>query len=166
MIEDRPVLNEDEWVGEYPYAVKEKRTYPSMSYLIWTLRPSYRLPPLWMWLNMFRGRCWCGKEKKDFDKYQRKYCSSKHSAWYYYHMTPNWNHTSYQVLERDRHTCVLCGFSKRGKMEVDHIVALCNGGDMWNKDNLRTLCHECHRDKTREERHEQKRKRLKQEVLI
>lgn len=34
-------------------------------------------------------------------------------------------------------------------LEVDHIVAVCNGGDMWDEKNLRTLCKQCHLKKTK-----------------
>ena len=33
--------------------------------------------------------------------------------------------------------------------EIDHIIAITNGGDPMNLDNLQTLCHECHAKKTR-----------------
>jgi 5-methylcytosine-specific restriction endonuclease McrA len=35
--------------------------------------------------------------------------------------------------------------------EVDHKVALVNGGDMWDVANLQVLCIECHKKKTRED---------------
>ena len=37
-------------------------------------------------------------------------------------------------------------------MEVDHRIAVALGGDMWDEDNLRCLCTECHKKKTREDR--------------
>jgi rubredoxin len=33
--------------------------------------------------------------------------------------------------------------------EVDHRVAIMNGGDQWDEANLRVLCHDCHLKKTR-----------------
>jgi len=36
-------------------------------------------------------------------------------------------------------------------LEVDHIVALVNGGAMWDKSNLRTICNFCHHKKTAED---------------
>ncbi len=35
--------------------------------------------------------------------------------------------------------------------EVDHIKAVALGGDMWSKDNLRVLCVDCHKVKTKED---------------
>ena len=34
-------------------------------------------------------------------------------------------------------------------LEVDHIVAICNGGDAWDESNLQVLCIDCHRKKTK-----------------
>lgn len=35
------------------------------------------------------------------------------------------------------------------KLEVDHIKAVVNGGEMWDEKNLQTLCHACHVWKTK-----------------
>ena len=35
------------------------------------------------------------------------------------------------------------------ELECDHKVAIVNGGSMWDERNLWSLCHECHRVKTR-----------------
>jgi hypothetical protein len=51
------------------------------------------------------------------------------------------------VLERDGHRCRACGkgAEQRGViLEVDHIVAVCNGGSD-EMGNLRTLCRACNR---------------------
>jgi 5-methylcytosine-specific restriction endonuclease McrA len=40
--------------------------------------------------------------------------------------------------------------------EVDHKVALMNGGDQWDEKNLRVLCHDCHLKKTRHDHREKK----------
>ena len=50
--------------------------------------------------------------------------------------------------------------------EVDHILALCNGGDMWDKNNWQVLCDECHKKKTRQDLKERKRIKNKTEKLI
>ena len=49
---------------------------------------------------------------------------------------------------------------------VDHIKALCNGGDMWDKSNWQVLCSECHKEKTRSDLKERKRIRNKTKQLI
>ena len=46
------------------------------------------------------------------------------------------------------------------RLEVDHIIAICNGGDMWDEDNLRTLCNKCHKKKTKKDFKDRKRKKL------
>lgn len=37
------------------------------------------------------------------------------------------------------------------QLEVDHIIAVSLGGEMWDKKNLRVLCSDCHKLKTRED---------------
>lgn len=34
-------------------------------------------------------------------------------------------------------------------LEVDHKVAVALGGDMWDENNMRTLCEDCHKKKTK-----------------
>ncbi len=55
-------------------------------------------------------------------------------------------------------------------LEVDHKVAVANGGDMWDLNNLQTLCHSCHVKKTRRDmiEHRRRKKGLKslEEVII
>ena len=50
------------------------------------------------------------------------------------------------ALDRDGWRCVLC--SKAGRLEVDHIRRLRDGGEMWDLHNLQTLCRKCHFSKT------------------
>lgn len=52
-------------------------------------------------------------------------------------LPPNWGHIRRQILQRDHHTCVLCG---REGNQVDHI----NGPQDHRPQNLRTLCEQCH----------------------
>lgn len=47
--------------------------------------------------------------------------------------------------------------------DLDHIIALCNGGDMWDKDNWQILCSVCHKEKTKKDLRE--RKRLKNNTM-
>ena len=37
------------------------------------------------------------------------------------------------------------------QLEVDHIVAIALGGEMWDKKNLRVLCSDCHKVKTKDD---------------
>jgi 5-methylcytosine-specific restriction endonuclease McrA len=50
--------------------------------------------------------------------------------------------------------------------EVDHIKALCNGGDMWDTSNWRVLCSECHKKKTSQDLKDRKRIRNKTKILV
>lgn len=51
------------------------------------------------------------------------------------------------VLERDGFCCKLCGnTAKKSVLEVDHILAVCNGGEN-DINNLQTLCYECNKGK-------------------
>ena len=54
-----------------------------------------------------------------------------------------------QILDRDGWRCRQCG--RAGRLEVDHIEALEDGGDPWAFDNLQTLCRTCHLAKTSRE---------------
>ena len=61
----------------------------------------------------------------------------------------NWTSIREHVLRRDNFTCTFCGV-KNVNFEVDHILALSNGGNN-NYRNLRTLCRDCHVFKTKKE---------------
>jgi len=50
--------------------------------------------------------------------------------------------------------------------QVDHITALCNNGDMWDKKNWQVLCDECHKNKTKKDLRENKRVKNKTKRLI
>ena len=54
--------------------------------------------------------------------------------------------TKKEVKKRDGGCCLVCGSTYQ--LEVDHRIALMNGGDN-SKDNLGTLCDSCHKKKTR-----------------
>ena len=55
------------------------------------------------------------------------------------------------------------GIPRHHGFEVDHIRALCNGGDMWDKKNWQVLCSVCHVEKTKQDM--KKRKKLKHKKL-
>ena len=54
--------------------------------------------------------------------------------------------TKKEVKKRDGNCCLVCGSTYQ--LEVDHRIALMNGGDN-SKGNLGTLCDSCHNKKTR-----------------
>jgi len=91
----------------------------------------------------------CGEK---LPKFKRKYCSPKCWHKWYHDLAPpkNWSEVRQKVFERDNYACQKCG--RRDKdMECDHIIPIALGGDMWGMDNLQTLCHEHHADKTRKD---------------
>lgn len=62
----------------------------------------------------------------------------------------NWKRLRARVLRRDHHTCTRCPHRDptTRTLEVDHIVP----GDDHSIGNLQTLCVDCHKRKTIEER--------------
>lgn len=81
-------------------------------------------------------------------KNRRHYCSkecmdefNRNFSWYWIRK---------DVLRRDRYTCSICKKRLRKKyLDVDHIIPIRMGGDLYDKANLRTLCKDCHKKKTR-----------------
>lgn len=67
------------------------------------------------------------------------------------------HHLRQYVRNRDNHTCQKCG--KPGH-EVDHITPISQGGTH-NLENLRVLCHQCHKKKTTQETRTGKAKKKK-----
>ena len=53
-----------------------------------------------------------------------------------------WRKVRLKVLDRDGWKCTQC--TKAGRLEVDHIKPLENGGAVYALDNLQTLCRSCH----------------------
>jgi 5-methylcytosine-specific restriction endonuclease McrA len=61
-----------------------------------------------------------------------------------------WDSARSFVLLRDRYTCQACGVRRRAReLEVDHLVEIARGGAALDYANLRTVCRNCHREKTR-----------------
>lgn len=60
--------------------------------------------------------------------------------------------TRFKILKRDGYRCSICGRDAKDgvKLEIDHKVAVANGGSS-DDDNLWTLCFECNRGKRTEE---------------
>ena len=57
--------------------------------------------------------------------------------------------TRRQALDRDRWRCQACG--RAGRLEVDHITPLDDGGAPYEPANLQVLCRICHFAKTKRE---------------
>ena len=61
-----------------------------------------------------------------------------------------WQVVRRRALDRDGWRCVQCG--KAGRLEVDHILRVEDGGAPYDLANLQTLCRGCHVAKTNAER--------------
>ena len=66
--------------------------------------------------------------------------------------TRAWQGLRKLALDRDGWRCQQCG--KAGRLEVDHVVAVRDGGEFWQLSNLQSLCRRCHLKKTRREQPE------------
>ena len=65
------------------------------------------------------------------------------------HTTPRWQQLRRRIKDRDGWRCRECG--RAGRLEVDHVKPIQDGGDPWDPANLQTLCRSCHIAKTRGE---------------
>ncbi|HLC32962.1 MAG TPA: HNH endonuclease signature motif containing protein [Candidatus Nanoarchaeia archaeon] len=60
-----------------------------------------------------------------------------------------WDFVREDVLRRDNYRCGICNTRKRkALLDVDHIIPVRLGIDPFEKQNLRSLCKECHVAKT------------------
>ena len=59
-----------------------------------------------------------------------------------------WARFARQIKDRDGWRCQIPTCGRRGRLEVDHIVPLEDGGDPWDPDNCWALCGPCHATKT------------------
>jgi 5-methylcytosine-specific restriction endonuclease McrA len=55
------------------------------------------------------------------------------------------------TLTWEEKNALLDGVPQEPNMEVDHIVPIHWGGEMWHESNMQTLCKICHKQKTKEE---------------
>jgi len=60
---------------------------------------------------------------------------------------PRWKAVRHQAKARDGWKCVQCG--ARGRIEVDHVKPIREGGAPFDLGNLQSLCPQCHSRKTR-----------------
>lgn len=66
------------------------------------------------------------------------------------HLTAEWQRVRKQAKDRDGWRCRACG--RAGRLEVDHVVAVIDGGEPYDLENLQTLCRGCHLAKSLAER--------------
>jgi len=65
----------------------------------------------------------------------------------------SWQDMRFQIFKRDNETCQLCGVKASWSFfDCDHKQPIAAGGEMWDKDNLQTLCESCHKIKTKSDR--------------
>lgn len=82
---------------------------------------------------------------------RRHYCSQGCMA--IFNRNNNWKFVRQDVLRRDKYTCSICSQRfRKPELDVDHIIPVQMGGQLFEKANLRTLCKECHKAKTRLDR--------------
>lgn len=132
------------------------------------IRYELRQPPLFMRMNMWEGKCWCGRPKELWARFQRKYCCYDHSQLWFYSIRAYWDGFRMQVIRRDKFTCQECGFKTKtddSKFDVDHIIAISLGGMCYDLGNVRTLCRDCHHKKTSQDMKHLKRERRKLQSL-
>lgn len=60
-----------------------------------------------------------------------------------YDTIKQWSQIRQDVLDRDQHTCQLCGAEGKSKLHIHHILKRKNGGTD-HYDNLLTVCPKCH----------------------
>lgn len=79
---------------------------------------------------------------------RRHYCSS--SCTEEFNHNHDWYWVRKDVLRRDKYKCSIClkRYRKR-ELDVDHIIPVRMGVDPFDKKNLRVLCEQCHKAKTK-----------------
>lgn len=80
-------------------------------------------------------------------KNRRHYCSK--SCMDEFNRNNSWYFVRKDVLKRDRYKCSICKKRfRKAFLDVDHIIPVRIGGNPYQKNNLRTLCKECHKAKS------------------
>jgi len=93
------------------------------------------------------GRLLCRNCEEPVAKHRRHYCSE--ACMDEFNRNNSWFWVRKDVLRRDRYTCRICKTRMRKKfLDVDHIIPVQMGGQLFDKGNLRTLCKDCHKAKT------------------
>lgn len=121
-------------------------------------RDAHRPIPLWMLLNLYRGRCWCGAPATHHAKWLTNPGSHSCGRGLGIHQTHGsvwdqyircWWGGYRDKFRRQYPVCEMCGVKKSS--EVDHVEALSLGGEMWAPANHQALCQACHKAKTAED---------------
>ena len=64
-----------------------------------------------------------------------------------------------EALARGRHRCAKCG-DRESRLDVDHITARADGGELYKQSNLQVLCVKCHSRKTYKEQRTERAERF------
>lgn len=67
------------------------------------------------------------------------------------YLSPRWRELRLEIIERDENICQACQRLIHATPYVDHIVAIHDGGAIWDPENLQTMCAGCHSEKTSQE---------------
>jgi len=101
------------------------------------------------------GNKLCRNCDKPVSKNRRHYCSEK--CMDEFNRNNSWFFVRKDVLRRDHYRCSICKKRfRKAQLDVDHIISVQMGGKLFEKANLRTLCKECHKAKTKLDRWAQK----------
>ena len=108
-----------------------------------------------VWENRHNNKGKCVECGKKLVGRQQLYCSGKCESIFYNKHVKVWSIFREKIFRRDNYICQECGIivhlgsnPLETRAECDHILAISLGGSFWDEDNLRTLCHECHKKKT------------------
>jgi len=98
-----------------------------------------------------KGNKICRNCDKTVSGNRRHYCSEK--CMNEFNRNNSWYFVRKDILRRDNYRCSICKQRFRKKfLDVDHIIPVRMGGKLFEKANLRTLCKECHKAKSRLDR--------------
>mgnify|MGYP006286871809 CR=1 FL=1 len=94
------------------------------------------------------GNMLCRNCEAPVPKGRRHYCSD--SCMEDFNRNNSWFFVRKDVLRRDNYRCSICRRRfRKSELQIDHIIPVRMGGQYFDKANLRTLCKECHKAKTR-----------------
>lgn len=94
------------------------------------------------------GKKVCRNCDKHVKKGRRHYCSKK--CMDKFNRNNSWYFVRKDVLRRDNYRCSICKKRfRKAFLDVDHIIPVKIGGNVFDKGNLRTLCKECHKFKSK-----------------
>ncbi|RMF54838.1 HNH endonuclease [Candidatus Woesearchaeota archaeon] len=95
-----------------------------------------------------KGNKLCRNCSKQIAKGRRHYCSKK--CMEDFNRNNSWYFVRKDVLRRDNYRCSICKKRfRKADLDIDHIIPVRMGGKLFEKANLRTLCKECHKAKSR-----------------